>query len=202
MSEHYIKQNLPPSNFPWTYYPLLSNVEPRETFLPHGRPTDIWGEPPFLTPWSHEWPVVHQFSYASTVTKNGPNTAGRLLFGIAIQHSTELYSFFFPSLNKYFSYFWDTFKINPFSSHPEPPPPLTTLKLPLTLYSYLWFFSHRVQVSWFTVTIWPQLLFLLLPDFLVHLSPPQLCSRAPVLSTLLISHWTLKCSAHFPCFLF
>lgn len=47
--EHYIEQNLPPSNFHWIYYFLLNNVEPSVIFLPYGKPAGIWVQLPFLT---------------------------------------------------------------------------------------------------------------------------------------------------------
>ena len=94
-----------------------------------GRHTNIWGQLPTLipsveAPLTHylphgclEWPLAHQYSYESTVSKNGHNTLGRLLLDVTIQHSTSFSHQSSPQ-NFFFSYFWDTFKINPFSSHP------------------------------------------------------------------------------------
>lgn len=83
------------------------------------------------------------------------------------------------------SYFWDTFKINPFSSHPQLLPPVSRLKLsslltslPLSNAS----FSapcgcfHQTPASW-SLIVWPQSLFLLLPDTLFTFFFPSFDSR-------------------------
>ena len=66
-----------------------------------GRHASIWGQLPTLTPWEEallthylphwclEWPRAHQYSYESTVSKNGHNALGRFLLDITIQHSTS-----------------------------------------------------------------------------------------------------------------
>lgn len=151
-------------------------------------------------PWSLEWPSSSKLLYDQC-----PEIDTILLLDLClIQHSTGFHTSSFLYSKKNLSFFWDTFKINLFSSHPQLLPPVGRLKLsflptslPVSNASFIapCGVFHQNPVSW-SVIVWLWSLFLWLSDTWFF-SLPQLCSLSPLLKVLLSSHWTLQYSTIF-----